>query len=64
MTEFKLSESCVFGLMAESGIKKLLGQRLSDPLAVSGIPRADLYLHGRRALHSNAMALSDLALRD
>lgn len=44
MTEFKLSDSHVLGLMPESGIKKLLGDKLTDPASAQGIPRVELYL--------------------
>lgn len=71
MTEFSLSESCVLGLMPESGIKRLLGTMLPDPSTVSGIPRAEVYLivedarlYYSRALERDAPGLSELALRD
>lgn len=44
MTEFKLSDTCVLGLMPEIGIKKLLGEKLPDPNEARGIPRAEVYL--------------------
>ncbi len=43
MTEFKLSENHILGLMPEKGIKKLLGNKIPDFFAASGIPRAELY---------------------
>lgn len=71
MTEFKLSEACVLGLMPEAGIKRLLGAVLPDPKGAQGIPRAEVYLvvtdaatYYRRALQKGASALSDLALRN
>ncbi|MFA7335639.1 MAG: VOC family protein [Candidatus Obscuribacterales bacterium] len=71
MTEFKLSDTCVLGLMPEKGIKKLLGEKLPDPNEARGIPRAEVYLvvdsaaqYYERALQKNASALSALSLRD
>ena len=43
MTEFKLSDAHILGLMPERGIKRLLGDQLPDPSKASGIPRAELY---------------------
>jgi hypothetical protein len=31
MTEFKLGENCILGLMPEKGIKRLLGDAIQDP---------------------------------
>lgn len=71
MTEFRLSETSVLGLMPEVGIKKLLGESLPDPNQASGIPRAEIYLlvedasqYFGRALQNGASILSDLASRD
>jgi uncharacterized protein len=71
MTEFKLSEACVLGLMPETGIKKLLGATLPDPKLAQGIPRAELYLvvedataYYARALQKGGSPVSDLDLRD
>ncbi|MBK7960636.1 MAG: VOC family protein [Bdellovibrionales bacterium] len=44
MTEFKLSENHILGLMPEKGIKKLLGSKIPDSFAASGVPRAELYI--------------------
>ncbi len=44
MTEFKLTEGHILGLMPEAGIKKLLGEALPDPAKASGIPRVELYI--------------------
>ena len=38
MTEFRLSETCVLGLMPEAGIKRLLGERLPDPVRLCRKP--------------------------
>lgn len=43
MTEFKLSETHILGLMPENGIKKLLGETLPDPEKAHGVPRAEIY---------------------
>ncbi len=71
MTEFMLSDGCLLGLMPETGIKRLLGDRLPDPAAANGIPRAELYLivkdataYHARALACGAIELSPLAQRD
>jgi uncharacterized protein len=70
MTEFTLSSGCKLGLMPESGIKRLLNEKLPDPAAANGIPRAELYLivdnpqvYYDRALAGGASELSPLALR-
>lgn len=44
MTEFKLADNCIFGLMPSNGIKKLLGDSITHPEDAAGIPRAELYL--------------------
>lgn len=71
MTEFRLSETCVLGLMPEGGIKRLLGSALPDPALGSGIPRAELYVrvdepkaYHERAIENGARKLSGLANRD
>jgi catechol 2,3-dioxygenase-like lactoylglutathione lyase family enzyme len=71
MTEFELSDNAILGLMPATGIKRLLGERLPDPSAAAGIPRAELYLvvsdpesYHSRALKAGAKELSPLSLRD
>jgi catechol 2,3-dioxygenase-like lactoylglutathione lyase family enzyme len=71
MTEFVLGMEVTLGLMPEAGIRRLLGQRLPDPAAASGIPRAKLYLHvddpaatHNRALELGATEVSPPAVRD
>ncbi len=71
MTEFKINEGCVLGLMPEKGIKRLLGDVLPDPEKASGIPRAEVYLrvenpgqYHDRALKNGAKELSPLQRRD
>jgi len=71
MTEFRLGEGTILGLMPAAGIKRLLGDRLPDPSNAAGTPRAELYLvvedpgtYHRRALDNGAKELSALSLRD
>ncbi len=71
MTEFTISESCILGLMPETGIKRLLGDILPDPAHANGIPRAEIYLRvedafafHHRALSAGAIELSALTDRD
>jgi len=70
MTEFELGESCSLGLMPEAGIVRLLGEKLPDPTAARGVPRAELYLivdepgqYHARALAAGADEMSPLSLR-
>ena len=71
MTEFTLSDGYVLGIMPVTGINRLLGERLFNPDAGDGIPRAELYLlvneplmYHRRALKAGAIELSKLSARD
>lgn len=71
MTEFVLSENCLLGLMPQTGIQRLLGERLPNPSAADGLPRAELYLmvenpqlYHQRALDAGAIELSGLTMRD
>ncbi len=71
MTEFKLNDNSILGLMPSHGIKKLLGDKLPDPSTAYGIPRAELYLvvdnpgeYHKRALESGAAELSEMKIRD
>ena len=71
MTEFRLGDDTVLGLMPAAGIARLLGGALPDPARASGIPRCELYLlvaepaacHARALAHG-ARELSPLARRD
>lgn len=71
MTEFRLGDGAVLGLMPEVGIRRLIGQALPDPARASGVPRAELYLlvddparcHAN-ALTAGARELAGLAARD
>lgn len=71
MTEFQLSESCILGLMPESGIKRLLGSSIRDPEETNGISRAEIYLlvdepqlFMTRALQVGARVLSPIEQRN
>ena len=71
MTEFRLGEGTILGLMPSASIKQLLGAKLPDPTSAAGIPRAEFYLltddpavYHRRALDNGAMELSALSPRD
>jgi lactoylglutathione lyase len=44
MTEFRLAGSCTLGIMPESGIAKILGDKTPHPSKGNGIPRAEVYL--------------------
>jgi uncharacterized protein len=71
MTEFALPGGAVLGLMPEASIRRLLGDKLPDPAAAGGAPRAELYLlvedpgaYHARALAAGARELSPLQDRD
>ncbi len=71
MTEFRLNDGTVLGLMPVDGILRLLANRIPDPRGGSGIPRSELYLlvddpgsYHRRAVSGGAKELSALAPRD
>lgn len=71
MTEFTISENFKLGLMPESGIVKLLGDKILSPAFGNGIPRCELYLYVdnveeymERALNAGAKILSEVAIRD
>src|SRR5687767_11931334 len=57
MTEFELNENLKLGLMPETGIAKILGNKAPHPSAGSGIPRCELYL-----LTGNAQELMKTAM--
>lgn len=44
MTEFVLNEKTLLGLMPESGIAKILGNKIPSPSSGTGIPRCELYI--------------------
>lgn len=71
MTEFRLSESAVLGLMPASGIVRLLEDTIVHPSLVQGVPRSELYLvvddpatFHARAIAAGARELSPFASRD
>lgn len=45
MTEFNLAENCKIGLMPNTGIAKILGDKTPHPGEGNGIPRCELYLY-------------------
>ena len=70
MTEFRLADSVVLGLMPEAGIRRMLDGAV-DPAAAGGAPRAELYLlvdapavYHARVLTAGGRELSPLRLRD
>ena len=44
MTEFELGEGIVLGLIPENGVKKILGDTISNPEKNNGESRCELYL--------------------
>ncbi|MEW6758796.1 MAG: VOC family protein [Acidobacteriota bacterium] len=71
MTEFDLGRGVVLGLMPEAGIRRLLGDRIQDPAAAGGAPRAELYLRVEdpaacldRAVEAGARLLDPVKARD
>jgi lactoylglutathione lyase len=71
MTEFNLSNNCKLGLMPNSGIAKILLDKVPHPESGNGIPRCELYLHVDNvqleydnALACGATLISDIAERD
>jgi catechol 2,3-dioxygenase-like lactoylglutathione lyase family enzyme len=71
MTEFELAEGAVLGLMPASGIKRLLGDRLPEPIVDRDAAKAEIYLlvenaadYHARAIASGARELSAFQLRD
>lgn len=71
MTEFRLGQEAILGLMPEDGIARLLGASIDHPSSARNAPRSELYLvvdepsaFHARAIASGARELSPLALRD
>ena len=71
MTEFRLGQEAVLGLMPEDGICRLLGQSITHPALARGVPRSELYLvvEDAREFHARALAagareISPLTARD
>lgn len=57
MTELDLPGGGILGLMPETGIVRLLGERLPDPASARGVPRSELYLTHPQADACHARAL-------
>ncbi len=71
MTEFILGDHCKLGLMPNSGIVKILQNKVPHPETGNGIPRCELYLHTENldfefenALQSGAKLISPAENRD
>jgi uncharacterized glyoxalase superfamily protein PhnB len=71
MTEFNLTSNCKLGIMPESGIAKILGDKTLHPSKGSGIPRCELYLkvenapnYFNRGLVLGGAAISPIQKRD
>ncbi len=69
MTEFTLPDGTILGFMPNSGIKKLMGEKLPDPASASGIPRSEIYLmvdnpneYHKRALQLGAKEVQPLQI--
>ena len=70
MTEFRLGDGVVLGLMPERGIARLLDGAV-DPASAGPVPRAEVYLlvddpaaHHARAIEAGGRELSPLTARD
>jgi hypothetical protein len=69
MTEFRLGDSVVLGLMPEAGIKRLLDGAV-DPAAAGSVPRSEVYLlvkdpaEGRASGSPHLLARSATGHRD
>ncbi len=71
MTEFKLNETSILGLMPESGIRKLLENKVETNHSSENKIKAELYLivddletYLKRVLSLNAKFLSEAKIRD
>ena len=71
MTEFELADNLKLGLMPETGIARILGDKMPHPSTGSGIPRCELYLLTddveawyERALNAGAIEISKIQARD
>jgi catechol 2,3-dioxygenase-like lactoylglutathione lyase family enzyme len=71
MTEFTFSENSLLGLMPETGIKRLLGEKLPGPVRSTSVPHCEIYLlvshpleYHQRAIAAGAVELSGLENRD
>jgi uncharacterized protein len=71
MTEFRLGQGAVLGLMPYAGARRLLGASVPDPTTAAGVPRAEVYLvvdepgvYLENAARAGERLLSPLAERD
>lgn len=71
MTEFVVSQHHKIGLMPATGIVKLLGNSIPNPILADGIPRCELYFivedanaECQLAVACGAQLLSQVLLRD
>ena len=71
MTEFLLEENCKLGLMPNTGIAKILGDKIPHPDSGTGIPRCELYLSFenpaevfQRAVSAGAREISPIQKRN
>lgn len=71
MTEFLLADNCKLGLMPESGISKILADKIINPASGNGIPRCELYLYTKdidsyyqRLKFAGAKEISAIEARD
>lgn len=71
MSEFRLGENTVLGLMPEDGAARLFGDRVKHPSTPRSVPRCEVYLvvtdadkYHARALAAGAGELSPMAERD
>ncbi len=71
MTEFKIADHAILGLMPENGIATILGEKTPHPNTGNGIPRSELYLfvedpeaYYARAIRNGAKAISTCELRN
>ncbi len=71
MTEFRLGDNTVLGLMPEEGAARLFGGRIEHPSLAHRVPRAEVYLvvndpdaYHARALAAGAREISPMIERD
>jgi predicted enzyme related to lactoylglutathione lyase len=71
MTEFSLNDSLKLGIMPETGIAKITGNKTPLPASGNGIPRCELYVLTKNALQllqtalkAGAKSISEFSPRD
>ena len=71
MTEFKINENVILGLMPGDGIFKILEEKMDNPNGLTNIPKCEIYLYVgdpascyEKALNSGARGISSLRLRN